>query len=315
LRLLIAGGTGFIGQALVEHRLKFEDTITVLGRNNKKTRRVFSTHPTIKAMSWHELNREGAKALSHYDCIINLTGKNIGGLWTKKSKQSIIDSRIIPTKTLAQYCAKLGEKAPTLINANGASIYGLQDTVPNGLPPAMDENSEINLDDSFLAKVAREWERATQVAKDAGCRVVITRFGVVLGAGSKMLKSMRIPYFFCLGGPLGSGNQPMAWIALDDLLSALDFIIEKKEITGPINFVSPNTITQKEFAKAFAHALHRPAVINLPESFLRFITRNNQMIEELILKGQHVKPKRLLDAGFKFKYPDILSALQRIYGK
>ena len=130
-----------------------------------------------------------------------------------------------------------------------------------------------------------------------------------------MLKSMRIPFLLCLGGPIGSGNQPFGWIALDDLLGALDLLIKKKDVHGIYNLVSPNTVTQKEFAKAFAHALHRPSIFKLPETLLRFVTRKNQMVEELILKGQHVKPTRLLTLGYNFKYPDILSALQRIYGR
>lgn len=312
MRLLIAGGTGFIGKAFVTHRLKQGDTITVLGRDNKKTKTVFSSYPSINTITWDELNKSGADSLSNFDIILNLCGKNIACLWSEKVKKNLIESRVIPTQTLANLCTKIGKNAPLLINANGIGIYGLQESLATSLPPAMDEDTIIDITQKspFLSTLGYRWENATHVAQEAGCRVVLARFGVVLGKNAIMLKGMRIPFLLCLGGSLGSGNQPFGWIALEDLLRALDFIIERKNLNGPINLVSPNTVMQKDFAKAFAQSLHRPCFLKLPEMLLRLLLLNNQMLEELILKGQHVKPKRLVENGFEFNYPDILSALR-----
>lgn len=314
LRILIAGGTGFIGKAFVNHRLKKGDSITVLGRNTGKIKSVFSTHPSINVMSWNDLNAEGSNALLNFDAVINLCGENIARFWSEKVKQRLINSRVIPTRTLATLCSQLGKNAPLLINANGIGIYGLQKTLPDDLPPPMDEDTPIveKQKTDFLSTLGCEWENATNIAKNSGCRVVLARFGVVLGKDAVMLKGLRIPFLFGLGGSFGSGDQPFGWIALEDLLRALDFIIEHKSLSGPINLVSPNTVKQKEFAKAFAQTLHRPCFLKYPELILRLLLFNNQMLDEIILNGQHVIPKRLLESGFKFEYPDLQTALTHV---
>lgn len=311
MHILIAGGTGFIGKAFVNHRLKKGDSITVLGRNIGKIKRAFSALPSLNVMSWNELNAEGSKALLHFDVIINLCGENIARFWSEKVKQHLIDSRVIPTRTLATLCSQLGKNAPLLINANGIGIYGFQKSLPDDLAPPMDEDTPIDekQQTNFLSTLGCQWENATMIAQKSGCRVVLARFGVVLAKDALMLKGLRIPFLFGLGGSFGSGEQAFGWIALEDLLLALDFVIEHKSLNGPINFVSPNTVKQKEFAKTFARSLHRPCFLKYPESILRVLLFNNQMLDEIILNGQHIIPKRLLESGFKFQYPDLQTAL------
>jgi len=296
MRILIAGGTGFVGSHLVQHFLKKSESVTVLGRSTKKIADQFPDK--ITPLEWNKLTLED---ISSFDLIINLAGTNIGeGRWSKKRKASILQSRIEATEILSNFCKQLGEESPALFNASAIGVYGLQET-SNALPKAMDETLTIDFNTSsdFLSKVGRAWELATKPATDAGARVVNMRFGVVIDWSGGVLKKMAAPFYFGMGGKVGSGNQAFSWIALSDLIRAIDFLIEHQEIKGPVNFVSPECIQQKVLAKAIAKALHRPCFFTAPAFMLKLAF--GEMAEELLLKGQHVYPKRLLDAGFVFE--------------
>lgn len=181
------------------------------------------------------------------------------------------------------------------------------------MPPALDENTTIdfNAAPDFLAKVGRQWEMATFSARDAGVRVVNMRFGVVLGNNGGVLSKLKLPYSLGLGGRLGSGQQPFPWIALPDLLNAIDFIFANKQLQGAINFVAPQSITQQQFSQALATAMHRPALLSTPTFLIKILL--GEMGETLLLNGQHVEPRVLLAAGFKFEYPDINSILHHLF--
>jgi uncharacterized protein len=310
MNILIAGGTGFIGHALVQHWLN-QHELTVLGRDIVKIQQLYPKK--VKAIDWDTLKKLGPDALANFQVIINLTGANIGEYrWSEQRKQLILNSRIQSTQLLAQLCAKLKQQSPALFNVSAIGVYGLQDNAETGLPPALDETIKIdyNASPDFLAQVARQWELATQPAKEQGVRVVNTRFGVVLGKAGGVLKKLSLPFHFFIGGKIATGRQPFSWIALDDLIRIFDYLIEHQEISGVINCVAPKAVTQAAFAEAMGKVLQRPCWLTTPAWLIKLVF--GQMGEELLLRGQHVIPGRLNELNFPFLYPDIETALNHI---
>lgn len=299
MNILIGGGTGFIGQALVKHLRAQDHQVTVISRHKH------SDDPTI--ITWDELTIE---LIELQQVVINLTGVGIGDrTWTDKRKKEILDSRVIPTETLSNLCAESINK-PALFVASAIGIYGLQQSETNSLPPDLDESTVIDFKDEslFSATVCKRVESAAKRASHVGVRVVDCRFGVVLDESGGALKKLKTPYLFGLGGPIGNGMQPFCWVALNDVVNAIEFLIKHEDISGPVNIVSPNTVTQKEFAHTFAHHLHRPAILPTPAFVIKLIF--GQMGEELLLQGQHVFPTVLLDHGFEFQHPHLEDALK-----
>lgn len=312
MKIIIAGGTGFIGQALVNHFLQQQIHCVVIGRSVGKIEKIFNQK--VKAIMWQAMGAEGLHEIKTADAVINLTGADIGEhRWNEKRKIEIMQSRIEPTRTLTELCATLGKNSPPLLNAGGVGIYGLQKSEANKLPPPLDERSKIDCENPqiFLTKVGCAWEAATQVAKNAGARVVNMRFGVVLGKNGGVLSKLKKIYLLGLGGPIGSGQQPFSWVALADLIRAVEFLLQNTEINGPVNIVAPQCVTQKQFAVALGKALHRPVLLKTPAFLLESLF--GQMARELLLQGQHVKPFVLEQAGFKFLYPEINLALNSIF--
>lgn len=308
MKIVIAGGTGFIGQALVKHYHTVHAQCVIIGRSRDKIKRIFSD--SVIAIQHEQLNDQGLQAIKTADLVINLAGENISEKrWTPLRKQQLLDSRLVPTQRIAALCATLGKNSPPLFNASAIGIYGLQSTLSTGLPPALDEQTVLDFNNSpdFPAKIARAWEMATQSAKNAGVRVVNMRFGVVLGKNGGALKQLKLPFLFFMGGPIGNGQQPFSWIAMPDLVRAIDFVYAHPDISGPVNFVSPQAVTQKQLAQAFGKMLHRPSIMPTPAFALKMVF--GEMAEELLLRGQHVYPNLLLKQGFQFQYPTIESAL------
>jgi uncharacterized protein (TIGR01777 family) len=298
---IIAGGTGFIGQALVRFWLQAGHEVTVVSRSLAHIQAVFGRQ--VQALSWQQIIIQGASLLAGKQAIVNLAGTNIAaGRWTLKRKKELEDSRLIPTSMLANLCAQLGKDSPLLLNASGVGIYGAQAEL--GTPCT--ETSKLPAHSaSFLAMLAKQWEQATLSATEAGVKVATLRFGVVLAKHGGVLAKLLLAYRLGLGGRLGTGRQPFAWIALSDLCSAIDFICQNPAISGAINLVAPVTPTQAEFAKLLCQAIHRPCLLSYPTWLLKLTL--GQMAEELLLSGQHVVPAKLLQADFKFLYPDLLS--------
>lgn len=304
MRIIIAGGTGFIGQYLVQHFRNAENEIIVIGRTKNKIRQIF--HDKVGACDWHELESSGLQLIKSADCIINLNGASIGNKrWSDARKKVLVDSRVKYTKILAKLCAKLGKDSPPLINANGVGIYGLQAGLKESLPESFDEQSLINCANpkEFLVQISCEWEHATTAASEAGVRVVILRSGVVLNKSGGVLAKFLLPFKLGLGGPIGSGTQPFSWVSLEDYARSVEFLIDHPNISGPVNIVAPTCVTQREFANALAKSLNRPAIFPMPAFLVKIIF--GEMGEELLLNGQHVVPKILIDAGFKFNQANL----------
>lgn len=197
MKIVIAGGTGFIGQALVKHYHTVHAQCVIIGRSRDKIKRIFSD--SVIAIQHEQLNDQGLQAIKTADLVINLAGENISEKrWTPLRKQQLLDSRLVPTQRIAALCATLGKNSPPLFNASAIGIYGLQSTLSTGLPPALDEQTVLDFNNSpdFPAKIARAWEMATQSAKNAGVRVVNMRFGVVLGKNGGALKQLKLPFYF-----------------------------------------------------------------------------------------------------------------------
>ncbi len=312
MKRIIAGATGFIGRYLVAEWLAQGYDVVVIGRDCEKIHQQFQD--SVTPLCWNELSQEQLALFADCDAIVNLTGSNIAaGRWTAKVKQALYTSRIPRTTTLVDLLKELGDKAPVLCNANGIGIYGWQQAPEQGLPTALTEADNIDYQQSpdFLAHLARAWEQAALAACTAGVRVVSMRFGVVLGKEGGALPRMALPFHFFLGGPIGNGKQPLSWIALPDLVRAIDFVIANQAIEGPVNFTAPQCVTQKYFAKTLGEVLHRPSLLPTPAIALR--AAFGDMADGLLLNGQHVVPEKLQIQGFEFDYPELKAALKYCY--
>lgn len=295
--ILLTGGSGFIGQQLVPTLLSAGHTITVFTRNPKKTSAIFQQQVTTID------NLEGLSADDHFDAVINLAGEGIGDRrWTDSVKQQLRDSRLLTTASLVEYFKRANQKPAVFISGSAIGVYGLHGD------EKLDE--QANGDDSFSSKLCRDWEAQAAEAEALGIRCCYLRTGVVLGKNGGALSKMLPPFKMALGGPMGSGQQWMSWVHMDDLVNAIVYALETPSINGPINGTAPNPVTNKAFSKALGAALNRPALIPMPAFVLKLMM--GEMAEELLLSGQRVVPAKLTQSGFEFKYPQLGDALRDI---
>lgn len=314
MKILIAGGTGFIGQNLVERFIPLGDSIIILGRNLEHIKEIYGDR--VVAMDWDMFEKKGINALENIDLIINLNGAGIADKrWTTRRKKIIIDSRTIPTRLIAKICGELGTNSPPLLNASAVGIYGIQEPLSAGLPPPFTEETSIDFDHpkDFSTEVTRLWEKETHYASQRGVRVVNMRFGVVLGKNGGALPKLVKMFKVGLGGRVASGNQPFSWVSITDLCRAIEFLIKKPQIQGPVNIVSPICVTQYKLARSLAKVLKRPSFMWSSAIILEILF--GEMADELLINGQHVYPKVLLDNQFEFEFPEIASALENILNK
>ncbi len=311
---IVAGGTGFIGQYLIKRWLQQNKQITVVGRDKTKINRIFLGN--VDSMTWAELREHGSEVMRHCDFVINLAGTNIGEhRWTTAQKKLLLQSRIETTGLIAKICATLGDKSPPLLNASAIGVYGLQETSAN-LPRALTEKTDLNVKQypDLISKIGHDWEQSTEIAKAHGVRVVNLRFGVVLGQNGGALSQMLTPFKLGLGGPIGSGNQAFSWVHINDVANAIDFILKNDQLRGPVNIVAPHCVQQKQFACALGKALSRPTIMPMP-GFAAKLLFGDELATELLLNGQNIYPKVLIDAGFEFDYGSVEDALKDIFVK
>jgi uncharacterized protein (TIGR01777 family) len=299
MNFFITGGTGVVGSNLVS-RLRAEDyAVTVLSRSKAAGERlpegtsVVQGDPTQPG-SWQEAARE-------HDCIINLAGTSLFKRWTPEIKQSIRESRISTTRNIVDAIEPAGEGDVTLFSTSAVGYYGFcgDEELTEESPPG----------DDFLARVAIEWENEAMRAQEKGARVVITRFGIVLGEKGGALSQMISIFRKYLGGPLGSGNQWFSWIHMEDLLGAFLFLMDHCGISGPVNVTSPAPVRNRELAEALGKAIGRPSFLPAPGFMLKLILGE---FGSVLLEGQRVVPKKLLDSGYAFRYPEIEGALRSL---
>jgi uncharacterized protein (TIGR01777 family) len=228
---------------------------------------------------------------------VNLAGEPVVQRWTAAARERILNSRIQGTRSLV---ATLRKHPPTvLVSASAVGYYGSRgdEILTEDSPAAPD----------FLGQVAVEWEQAARAAEEFGVRVVTPRIGVVLGRGGGALAQMLPPFRLGVGGRLGTGKQWMPWIALDDLVSLIEFAIEEAALTGPVNAVAPNPVTNAAFTRELAAALHRPAIFPVPAFALELLFGE---MSQILLGSQRVIPQAALRAGFQFHFADLGQALR-----
>jgi len=302
MRVVITGATGFIGKALVKELSEAGYEIVVLSRNPDRGKELFSKGITAarwdgKSATGWRIYADGAYA------IINLAGENIGtGRWTQAKKLSILESRLNAGKAVVE-TVKLAQKKPkAVIQASAIGYYG------SCLDEIVDETSSPGK--GFLPEIAQEWELSTKEIGSLGVRHLIIRTGMVLGKDGGAFPRLLLPFRLFAGGPLGSGNQWFSWIHLEDEVRAIRFLIEKEDLQGIFNLTSPGHLRQKEFSKILGKVMKRPSWLPVPGFMLRLLM--GEMAEELLLTGQRVAPKRLLEAGFTFLFSEAELAIQEI---
>jgi uncharacterized protein (TIGR01777 family) len=300
MEVFITGGTGFVGRHLSRFMLDKGHRVTVTGLRPTQDiihhdRFEYISADTTQPGPWQE-------ELAHADVIINLAGKTIFKRWSKSYKQEMYDSRILTTRNLV--AALPQKKGIVFCSTSAVGYYG------EGGDETLSEDAANGED--FLAHVSIGWEEAAMAAADKGARVVILRFGIVLGNDGGALAKMLPAFKSFAGGPLGSGKQWFPWIHMDDLLSALAFVMENKEIEGPVNFCAPHPVRNRDFAKALGKILKRPSVMPAPALMIRMVMGEMAMA---LLASQRAVPDKLLSHGFNFQYPEIKDALKNLIGK
>lgn len=243
------------------------------------------------------------KALSETEALIHLAGAPIAARWTESYKREIFASRIDTTRLLVDTLRVMPSPPGLFISTSGIGIY------PPNIP--CDESSTVFADD-FLGKLAHDWEREALAAKELGIRTIIFRFGVVLGMGGGVLQKMLLPFRLGFGGVIGDGSQSFSWVHVDDLIAAYRFVIAQERLSGIFNLTAPHPTTNAGFTQALGNILQRPTVLPLPAFVLRLRFGEGA---DIMLKGQHALPRRLLESGFSFAFPHIHDALQNLCGK
>lgn len=299
MRAVIAGGTGFIGQALVRELKEHDWEIVVLSRSPGKVAEVFGAG--VIGMRWD--NSDWPDLLGEETVIVNLAGENIASnRWTLSKKQRILESRLEAGRRMVSMVKSADTPPAALIQASAVGYYG-----PQGNNP-IDEFAPSGT--GFLADVTRQWEASTAELDAMSIRRCIIRTGMVLGQNGGALAKMLPPFKLFMGGPLGTGFQGVSWIHLQDEVRAIRFLMENTNTSGPYNLTAPTPVRFRKFARILGQTLNRPYGLNVPASVLKI--RFGQMAEEVLLSGQLALPTRLQQAGFKFTYPDLKQALTNL---
>jgi uncharacterized protein len=293
MNVVISGGSGFIGTRLVRALLARGDDAAVLSRHPTKVREG-------RGVGWEAV----ADAVRAADAVVNLAGENVGeGRWTAARKQRILQSRLGATHKLVDAMRAAPERKRVFVSASAVGYYGLHgdevldETAPNG--------------GGFLADVTREWEAAAREG-EAFARLVILRFGVVLGPGGALAK-MALPFRFGVGGRVGSGRQWISWIDRGDAVRMILWALDNEAARGVYNAAAPEPVTNRDFTRALGQAMHRPVIMPAPAFALRLLF--GQMADEVLLGGQRVMPARAAREGFVFEYPNLPRALAHALGR
>lgn len=311
MRIVIAGGTGFLGSPLAEGYAEEGHDVRVLTRALPvgESRHDSGTGvPGVTRVGWQPGGQTGAWAavLDGADAVVNLAGAGIGDRrWTPQRKAILYDSRIASTRSLAAAIASAAVPPPVFISASGVGYYGAADGEPKT------ERSPAGHD--FLAQLCEAWEAEAARASSAATRVVLIRSGVVLERSGGALTQMMMPFRFFAGGPMGSGRQYVSWIHRIDWIEMVRWIVETPQVTGPINVSAPVPVVQRQFARALGRAMRRPAVVPAPSFALKVIL--GEMAGPLVIGGQRAIPQCALSHGFHFRYPEIDLAFRGIFGE
>ncbi|MFC3885366.1 TIGR01777 family oxidoreductase [Bacillus songklensis] len=292
MKIVIAGGTGFVGKVLTSFFLNQQHDIWILTRN-----------PRPSSGRLHYVDWEHALPyVQQADVVINLAGVSLNsGRWTEERKKAIIQSRVSTTQKLVKMMKTSSKKV--FINASAVGFYGTS-TTETFTEASPSENND------FLASTVKAWEAEALKAKEYGIRTSLTRFGIILGQNEGALPKMILPYKLFAGGTVGSGEQWMSWVHIEDVVRIMAFIIEHEDLEGPINVTAPHPVTMKEFGQTIAKVINRPHWLPVPDFALNILLGEMSM---LILKGQRVLPQKLCDHHYSFTYDKLEGALTHLY--
>ena len=311
MRIVIAGGTGFVGSPLAEVYAEEGHDVRVLTRSlaDGESRHDPGTgKPGITRVGWRPTGEAGrlTQVVDGADAVVNLAGESIGDTrWTPQRKAQLRDSRILATRSLAAAIGAAAAPPRVLVNSSAVGYYG-----PSGDEPKT-EHSPAGT--SFLSDLAADWEAEARKAERAGTRVVLLRTGLVLDKAGGALPKMVTPFRFFVGGPLGSGRQYISWIHRHDVVEMIRWIIETPGVSGPVNATAPHPVTNRDFARALGRALRRPSLFPAPAFALRLMA--GEMADPLLLTGQRVVPTVAQSHGYHFRYPELDIALRGIFGE
>ena len=297
MKILISGASGLVGAAVAQSLTNDHHEIIRLVRRAPRSREEIEWNP--------DANKLDASGLNHIEAVVHLAGESIAsGRWNREKKARIRDSRVKGTRLLSETLANLSQPPRVLVSASAIGYYG-------------DRGDEVLTEESpegrgFLAEVCREWEAATGAAQERGVRVTMMRFGMILSERGGALTKMMPPFKMGVGGRIGSGQQFISSVALDDVVGAIIHAIGTESLTGAINMVAPNPVTNEEFTRVLGRVLSRPTIFPLPAFAARLAF--GEMADELLLSSARVEPRRLLESGYRFRYADLESALRSMLG-
>jgi uncharacterized protein (TIGR01777 family) len=299
MRIVVAGGSGFLGEPLVRRLMGRGDDVAVLSRNPARV-------SAGRGVAW-DAQTQGAwtSEIAAADAVVNLAGESVGdGRWTDERKARLVSSRLDATGAVVRALRDAPRPGRVLVNASAVGYYGfrseeeLDETAPRG--------------EGFLADLVDRWEAAARDAETAA-RLVVLRFGVVLASDGGALKKMMLPFKLGGGGPVGSGRQWMSWIDREDAVRVVEWAIDTPEARGVYNATAPEPVRNRDFARSLGRALHRPSLIPAPAFALRLAF--GEMAEEMLLGGQRVVPRRTEREGFRFDAPTLEASLTRQLGR
>jgi uncharacterized protein len=300
MKILVTGSTGLVGTALVGALAGAGQTVCRLMRPESAVR---GGQKDGFDVLWNPTTGELGEAAVGADAVVNLAGASIGGgRWTAERKALLRSSRVDTTRALVAALAKMKARSKVLVSASAIGYYG------SCGDERLTEESAAGKD--FLASLAREWEAEAQKAEALGIRVVRARFGIILARHGGALGKMLLPFKLGVGGRVGSGQQWMSWVTLDDVVGILRLALENRAVQGAVNVVAPGAVRNAEFTKELAHALRRPALFPAPAFALRLAL--GEMADALLLASQRVVPQRLQQLGYRFAHSDLAAAFAAV---
>lgn len=301
MNIVLTGGTGFIGKALIPRLVEAGHRVCLLTRHSGKINWMNKRYVT--AAHWDGQHPgEWEKCIDGADAVINLAGESIANKrWSAMQKKHIIESRINATKAIVEAIRKAQNKPAVLINASAVGFYG---NVENG-----DVTESSPKGSGFLADTCDQWEREAHAAESLGIRVVILRFGIVLGEGGGALSKMILPFKMFIGGPLGSGRQWFPWVHREDVTGVINFSLSNENLSGVVNVTAPDPVDMNQFCAQLGKAMHRPSWAPVPAFALKLMLGE---MSEMLLTGQKAVPKKLAETGYLFQYSSLEKALKGI---
>lgn len=306
MHILVAGGSGFLGRALVSACANDGHRVIVLSRRPPSAPDVSAAARSVRQIRWNPDGQAGpwAEACGDVDAVVNLAGESIAaGRWSDARKRALVDSRLLATRSLTTFVTQAARRPSVFLSSSAVGYYGDRGAEP------LDEASAAGT--GFLADLAVEWERAASAAASPGTRVVFLRTGIVLDPTEGALAKMLLPFRLGVGGPFGFGRQYMSWIHRDDWVRLAAWSLTAT-VSGPVNFVAPLPVTNAEFSKTLGRVLRRPSLAMVPPFVLKIVL--GEMAGPLLLSSQRVLPAAALGAGFSFDHSELEPALRQLIG-